>query len=292
MMPAGEGVAINAAAARLPLFKDYEHDPEAWFRQADAKFAIALITESKTKAAYVSSVLNATHDALMAHISLGDADPYAKMKAALTVACGMDKRQKMDDLLAGQVLGAETPLHFLARITRLTADLTAADYQREFFLHGLPSRVSLLLRQTPTTPLRELAEGAKVHFSREGVAVPADAPSSYVCASSSSSTRHCISAIADLPPPPPPAAFADQVIVCVAHRPPPRGGARPKYFGARGGRLSQPQSQPSPQPQRTRQGGGDVDNFGLCRFHRQYGYNARSCIPPCFAGNSGAGGRK
>ena len=113
MPDTGDGIIINV---KLPLFKDYARDPHAWFRQADAKFEIGGVKENRTKAAYVSSCLDASHDALIAHISLGDKDPYASMKEALIAACGSDVRQRVGDLVAGQKMGAETPLHFLARI--------------------------------------------------------------------------------------------------------------------------------------------------------------------------------
>ena len=282
-MSDNEGVVISAAAVKLPLFKDFARDPDTWFRQADANFEISVVKESRTKAAYVLSCLDATHDSLIAHISLRDPDPYASMKEAFVAACGSDVRQRVGDLVAGQRMGAETPLHFLVHLERLAKDVSADDYLREFFLRGLPPRVSTLLRRSPpTTKLRELAESAKIHFSRDGMEIDADVPATaYVNATP----------MLQFSPPPLPADPSFTPSINAANRQFARGGTRPHPPGARGGCPNPPASFP-PRP---RQGGGDVlgaDHGILCRLHRRWGSDAHNCtgLLCLMAGKAGAGG--
>lgn len=272
------GASVNAAAAKLSLF--FNTDPVRWFRHADIKFAIANITSSRTKACYTSSCLYEATDLLVADVPLDGEDPYGDYRRILVEARGTTKRDRIDDLMASPMIGAEGPMDFAARIRSFLKDVTTDDIGKDVFMRGVAMPVSTLLRKSADaagTMLEDLAREAMIYYAQGGVAIPVEARAAAAYNVASSSPQ---------PPPPPPSPAVN-----AANRFPPRGGARPRQNYLRPPHFQNP-TPAAPPAQRKRQGGGDAERFSLCSFHARFGPNAHSCMPPCLMGNANAGGRR
>ena len=258
-----ELAAVNTATAHLLGF--FKEDPEGWFCQVEGKFIIAGIISSKTKASYVMASLDMAMDRLVRHISYDGEDPYAEVKAVLIESCKKDRRQRISELLAAPILGAETP-HLAARIEGLLKDVTATDIGWEVFLRALPEWASrAICVHAADKSLCELAKEVGVLFVRDGSSIAEPQQGIFAAVAPSPQTSSAAS-----PP-----------VVNAASRPPPRGGVRPHSSGARSPRFV---TLPAP---RQRQGGRDMELHSICQFHKQFGRDARNCISPCLMGNSG-----
>ena len=119
---------INAVGVKLPTF--YRHNPDGWFINAEAQFALSRITDERTKFFHVVKVLDMETSAevqqFLADVCQGsdsNSTPYTTLKAKLTQIFGKRKTTRMGELLAMCSLNEHGAESTLRRMQALATDL-------------------------------------------------------------------------------------------------------------------------------------------------------------------------
>lgn len=149
-------VATNAVSVKIPPF--WPSDPELWFAQVEAQFALKQITAQKTKFSHVVAALSpeAATEVRDLVLSPPATNPFDVLKASLTERVSLSKRQKIQQLLHAEELGDRKPSQLLRRLQQLYGN-SDGDLLRELFLQRLPSNVQVGLLSHPDKSLAELA---------------------------------------------------------------------------------------------------------------------------------------
>lgn len=121
-------LAIQTVAVKLPEF--YSHNPEGWFLNAEAQFALANIRKEKTKFYHAVKVLDAKTSEEIQHFlteqcaNTGeDSTPYTNLKEKLIKVFGRRKTSKMAELLSMTVLNEKGAESTLRRMRLLATDM-------------------------------------------------------------------------------------------------------------------------------------------------------------------------
>ena len=257
---------INAAAVKLPPF--WSGNPESWFRRIEAKFRLNGIVSSRTKADHVLSNLEEKIGESLGDVGESGTTPYEDVKAALIGTCGKSKAQRVAEILDTPDLGCERPSLLVSRLVSLRGDdMTLDDVLRTVFLRALPGRVRLVL-ENDADNIQGLGKKADAFFTHAGVAINATS-----------------SAVPDAP----------MAALSLDTSPPAvNASSRPHTFNKPAPRRDDRRRNNDQRPSRSRQGGGDVESFVLCRFHAKWGAAAHRCEPPCHmaTGNAPAGNQR
>lgn len=154
-MTAAFTAALQAAKARsvsvkLPKFTDW--DVDLWFDQADACFALARITQQRTKYNHVLSILDASITVRVAsYISNpSDVNEYDGLRLALSRAFGKSLPERYREAMDMR-LGDTQPSQLMEKLGRL--------YQL-MFLDKMPSHIRCMLDQLDHLSNTDLAEKA------------------------------------------------------------------------------------------------------------------------------------
>ena len=255
---------IQAVTVKLPDF--WKSRPALWFRQVEAKFALARpqITVEKTRyyhvvAALPEDVAVQVTDLLEAPVG---ATPYTTLKAAIIKRLGKASEEKSRLALYEEQLGDASPSNFLRRLqTLVDQPVFDSDLFRFIFINKMPESMRPLLAMQTDIPISTLAEKADALLAfhkAQPLAVQAI------------TTQQRTSA-------PPPSADAleettDSVAALRANNSGFRGRGRGRGFfrgnNPRGGFSNQGSQRPQPPP-------------GLCYYHWRFGEKAYQCTPPC-----------
>jgi hypothetical protein len=223
---------------RLPRF--WSNSP-AWFRTADAQFALRRVTDPLEKYYLVLDALSEANVDLVCHIveEEPDATSFQRIRDDLVAAHVLTDYQRIDRLVALEPLNSRKPSEMLAEMNKLKpAD--NEQYFAYFFLQLLPREVRILLSQEPVADMRGLAAKADtlmaLHVPQQhevAAVVPPDAEDGTVAAAARSSGK--------------------------------KTAQRKKKFQHRRQRSQSPDEKRSP----------------LCWLHIRFGDKARRCEQPC-----------
>jgi hypothetical protein len=133
----------------------------AWFRAAEAQFAIRGVTGALDRFYVVLGALSEANVDKVKHIveQEPDKNSYQSLKDGLLAAHVMSDYEKIDKLISMEPLNGRKPSDLLVQMERLKP----ADEKQYFayhFLQRLPREVRVLLTREPVDNMRALAEKA------------------------------------------------------------------------------------------------------------------------------------
>jgi len=238
-----QAARVSAVSVKLPPF--WPADPDLWFAQVEAQFAIKGVTTQKTKFDYVVSSLSPDFATEVRDLLINppNDDPYDALKAQLIKRTAATDQQKLQQLLSGEELGDRRPTQLLRRMQQLvgnTPGLADGVLLRELFLQRLPANVRMVLASaSSSTSLQDLAQMADKIVE---VAVPSVSAFHTPSQSNSTELDDLRSEIATL-----------------------------KSTVKRLTRRRSPSPRPRPQDSQDQ----------LCWYHERFGDAARKCKEPC-----------
>ena len=151
--------AIQAVSLKLPTF--WPKQPEVWFTQAEAQFAIRNITADETKFNYVVASLD--QDTAGRIISFLRAPPgankYDALKAKLQSTYGLSEYERINAIIDMPALGDDKPSVLMDKMLSLL-DKPPCAFVRCLFLRRLPEDIRAVLVHSKQTDCQELAKAA------------------------------------------------------------------------------------------------------------------------------------
>ena len=150
----------NAVSLKLPTF--WTSQPEVWFAQAEAQFALRGITADETKYYYVIAALDQpTATRLLDLISSPPTnDKYRALKTRLTDTFGLSKQERASRLLHFRPLGDSKPSTLMDEMLALLGDHPPCLLFNQLFLERLPADIRIQLVDSKIEDLRALAKRA------------------------------------------------------------------------------------------------------------------------------------
>ncbi|CAN8013061.1 unnamed protein product [Ixodes pacificus] len=269
-------LAIGATAV-LTLPKFWAEDPALWFVQVENKFRLHRITSQIRQYELLIDALppqaaTEVRDILLS--PLGDT-PYDTLKEALVSRLVASEQRRLQQLLSAEELGDRRPSQFLRHLQHLLGDKAAsidAAILRELFLQRLPPPVRVGLAVAHRLPLLELAELADLIMEVNSPTIGATQRTSDLT-SDIAELRKAMEKLT---------AEVSELRRESSQRARSTGRRSRDRAGQRFGRDSS--RRPSPSPPSSAK--------SLCRYHRQFGSEARHCRPPCsWDQGNGMGGR-
>jgi hypothetical protein len=238
---APDGSARGAAAVRLMPF--WSNSPAAWYRAAEAQFALRNVTSDIDKYYVILGALSEANVDRVKHIVEQEPDEhsYQNLKDGLLAAHIMSDYEKIDKLVSMEPLNGRKPSDLLVQMERLKpAD--ANQYFAYHFLQRLPREVRVLLTREPVDNMRALAEKADAFLALHQ-------PQSH----------DAVAAVSTTPD-------ADEEALAAFK------GSNRKGKSGRGGKKNNKQRSHSP---------SDEKKSPLCWLHIRFGDKARRCEQPC-----------
>jgi hypothetical protein len=156
---AGASAPSGAYNLRLPQF--WANSPAAWFRTAEAQFALRRVSDPLEKYYLVLDALSEANIDLVRHIveDEPDATSFDRIREGLVAAHILTDYQSIDRMVALEPLSGQKPSELLADMNKLKpAD--EKQFFAYFFLNRLPREVRILLSQEPVSDMRALAAKA------------------------------------------------------------------------------------------------------------------------------------
>lgn len=138
--------AVAAVGVKLPDF--WKTDPEMWFAQAEAQFALANVTRDETEFHHIVAMVDPT---VICHTSdLVQRPPvdnkYKAVRKRLVSRFLLTSQAKLERLLGTHDLGDLRPSPLLAKMQELAPGLAVdAPLLKMFFLQRLPPNVRGIL---------------------------------------------------------------------------------------------------------------------------------------------------
>jgi hypothetical protein len=157
--PPADQAGARGAPATLPKF--WASSPAAWFRTADAYFALRGINDEIEKFYMVLCSLSETNIDSARHIIEAEptADSFQQLREALVASHTMTEFQKVDQIVNMEPLNGRKPSELLAAMSKFRP----ADDKHFFayhFLQRLPREVCVLLSRESVDNMQALAEKA------------------------------------------------------------------------------------------------------------------------------------
>jgi hypothetical protein len=155
-----DNAPVMAVALKLPMF--WTSQPEVWFAQAEAQFAIKKITTDATRYYYVVAALDQdTAGRLLDTLRNPPAnDKYVSIKQQLLRTYGLTRRERAARLLDMPGLGDRKPSALLSEMRSLSGGHTDCMLFEEVFLRQMPTDIRLQLAQQDFTDLNAVGERA------------------------------------------------------------------------------------------------------------------------------------
>ena len=165
----------NAVALKLPIF--WTSQPEVWFAQAEAQFAIRKITADETKYYHVLSALDqGTATRLLDLISSPPTDnKYEALKDRLFATFSLSKRERASRLLHTRPLGDSKPSALMDEMLALLGDHPPCLLFDQLFLERLPDEIRVQLVDAKIEDHRELAMRADALWAAREMGASANA---------------------------------------------------------------------------------------------------------------------
>ena len=150
----------NAVSLKLPTF--WTSQPEVWFAQTEAQFALRGITADETKYYYVIAALDQpTATRLLDLISNPPTDDkYGALKTRLTDTFGLSKQERASRLLHFRPLGDSKPSTLMDEMLALLGDHPPCLLFNQLFLERLPADIRIQLVDAKIEDHRALAKRA------------------------------------------------------------------------------------------------------------------------------------
>jgi hypothetical protein len=153
--------ATSRGAASVKLLQFWASSPAAWFRMADAQFAIRGVVDPLDQYYLVLGALSEANVDMVRHImeEEQDATSFRRLREALVSSHILSDYQRIDRLVTMDPLNGRK----LSEMLTAKSKLKPADdkqYIAYFFLKRLPHEVRILLSQEPVADMRALAEKA------------------------------------------------------------------------------------------------------------------------------------
>ncbi|XP_064462746.1 uncharacterized protein LOC135373499 [Ornithodoros turicata] len=150
-------------AIKLPEF--WANDPQVWFTQVEAQFAIRNISSQSTcfnyvVAALTPSVATEVRDVLL---SPPAEKPYDTLKEQLISRTSASEQRRIQQLLTSEELGDRRPTQLLRRPQKLLGEKASTideSLLRKVFLQHLPANVRMILASAKSTTLSDIANMA------------------------------------------------------------------------------------------------------------------------------------
>lgn len=162
--------AIEAVSAKLPDF--YTHNPEAWFINAEAQFALGKITDERTKFYHAVKTLDSKTNEEIQHFLMEQcqnndrsATPYTNLKHQLLKVYGRSKVSKMAELLAMHSFNENGAESTLRRMRVLCADMDTMLQCKLLSMASLSTRTAVASQEFNTA--EELAKALDKAIERE-----------------------------------------------------------------------------------------------------------------------------
>ena len=165
----------NAVALKLPTF--WTSQPQVWFSQTEAQFALRKITVDETQYYHVLAALDqATATRVLDLISAPPTDAkYKTLKDRLLDTFGLSKRERASRLLHSRPLGDSKPSVLMDEMLALLGDHPPCMLFEQLFLERLPDDIRVQLVDTPVKDHRELAKKADALWAARGMGVGTNA---------------------------------------------------------------------------------------------------------------------
>lgn len=263
--------SVDRVAIKMPPF--WVHDPELWFRQVEAQFAISNITSDDTKFNYVLGNLEARYAAEARDILMNPptSEKYQFLKNELIRRLSTSQVKKTRQLLEHEEMGDRKPSQFLRHLRGLAGMTVPDDLLKTIWLGRLPASMQAILTTQTEAGLDKIAELADTISD----AMP---EKRHVAAVSNESIG----------------PLTEQMAFLVTKVGEMMTGFR-QEIAALGDRLATRESRPrerrlaTPTRPRSRSRGHGKD--GVCWYHWRFGADATKCEAPCGfrAGNDQGG---
>lgn len=250
-------VALNRSV-KVPPF--WSKNPQLWFHQLDAQFAICKITAERVKFNYVVAsldmdVLSQVSDIITAP----PADAYAAIKQRLLVSFGETEERRIKHLLKELELGDKRPSHLLQEMRHIAGNLVAEEFLKSLWIRQLPPSIQAVITASgePLTILAVLADRV--------IDVATNKFESYAVSSTPKADSSVSSQVAEL---------QRQIAALTTQFQQKQGRARSDGGESRG-RRGRSQSRG-----RSASRSRSSDN-GMCWYHRRFAQKATRCTRPC-----------
>ena len=242
-------MSLTPVSIKLPPY--WPSDPQLWFVQAEAQFALRGINVQKTMFDYVVACLSPEFASEVRELLIRppDDEPYNKLKALLIQRTMASEQKRLQQLLNTEELGDRTPTQLLRRMNQLLGDKALTldkSFLRELFLQRLPAPVRMVLAITPeATSLDELATLADRIMEAQSVSSSISAVNS------------------------PPSTELSQLCEEIKHLKQLLNSGRDNFRSRRNSRGR------SPSPAHSQ------SHSNVCWYHQRFGDAARKCHLPC-----------
>lgn len=152
---------VNAVSLKLPTF--WPANPEVWFQQAEAQFAVRNITADETKYFYVVAALD--QDSATRLLDFLKAPPaaakYDAVKTRLLSTFTLSAHERAGLLLSQPGLGSDSPTALMDKMLALMGDHPPCFLFRRLFVNLMPEDIRPVLVHTEIADARELAKLAE-----------------------------------------------------------------------------------------------------------------------------------
>lgn len=251
---------IDRVSVRLPQF--WAEDPEIWFAQVEAQFAVSGTTADATKFYMVVQQLDHKIAREVRDIITNPpkTEKYEKLKQELTRRLSTSREQRIRQLLTHEELGDRKPSQFLRHLRSLASDGVTDDFLRSLWASRLPTHVQAIIASQKSTGLDEVAELA------DKICEVTPSVSTNVASTSSGHFDSMLKRMEDVIT----AKIQTEITAQLAQ------------LDLRGQRGRSYQRRRSRSSGRSRsRGQGDSQTPGMCWYHDIYKEKAHKCRPPC-----------
>ncbi|XP_076660566.1 uncharacterized protein LOC143363921 [Halictus rubicundus] len=130
---------VSKVAIRIPPF--WPEQPELWFRQIEAQFALNGITADTTKFYYILSQLEPKYAVEVQDIFINppEANKYGTLRSELLKRLSATQGKRIRQLLEQEEIGDRTPSQFLRHMRNLAGTTVSDEFLRTLW-SGFPSR--------------------------------------------------------------------------------------------------------------------------------------------------------
>ena len=283
---AAAAAGIPDAIRRKPEIPPFDKNHvEIWIKRTENAFIRANITAVNEKFAFLETKFNVGFDPQIDEFLYGDATPaaWASFLAYLKKEFGPTKQQRAAIFLDGFKREGRKPSQYAAALIDKTKDVEIDDIMKEMLLREMPTDVRRMLQERiETTSFRDAAKIADSYFDAEGRP------------RHTQSANGAVNEVAD--------AFDDLTMTseddvnAVGRRFPQRNGFQNRFRNQQRRKAEPPTAPSAPNPRsgnptsapdRGKPPSGRRENRGppsiqkLCKYHIQFGDNARTCEKGC-----------
>ncbi|XP_076660395.1 uncharacterized protein LOC143363740, partial [Halictus rubicundus] len=149
---------VSKVAIKIPPF--WPEQPELWFRQIEAQFALNGITADTTKFYYILSQLEPKYALEVQDIFINppEANKYGTLRSELLKRLSATQGKRIRQLLEQEEIGDRTPSQFLRHMRNLAGTTVSDEFLRTLWSGRLPNVTRAIVSAQSDLPLNKLAE--------------------------------------------------------------------------------------------------------------------------------------